>query len=504
MVYGIQRSTEYLSRLSPPPKYCTVSYVWGETKDIDVESVDWKVPITSEEKLHFMLDACARQGFTYVWCDLLCIRQGSADRDPRVKEDQHVELVKMQQYYANSSATIVLGQHYKTFASRWSKVAPVLRIWAADRAATKSETLRAVWDCLGDIDSVIHDSHESWFWRVWTLQEAVVPRQATLMTTDGTEMNLPLFCDLIDWTYSALGTETLNTNCGNKRYDWIHPGQGVVNDRGWWVVSDNLKAAMSFRNSPMHPMQLLNITRFRRCFRPVDRLRGAYAMIDKAWQVDPDEAERQADAESNGMSRDEKERRLFEITWEKTVDKYIERDNPDLAPLLTMRIRDTPRRTWGIGEVQLQSWAETHLVGTVTAEFGKWINRTGKCCCLISPRKSSVHPPLRFLATYISSSSLATLVHEGRFKGSLRLRASGIDQIQQVHHNYGELSKMLAMLASVVKKHNVSSTLALLIRVTELSQQRHAGGPRTDHASLEAAQSALRSGAAPEAMTGLK
>ncbi|KAG8793223.1 hypothetical protein FRC17_008479, partial [Serendipita sp. 399] len=291
LVYGIQRSGDYLRELSPTPKYCTVSYVWGETQYIDVESVGWKVPITSEEKLHFMLDACARQGFTYVWCDLLCIWQGNADEDARVREDQLVELGKMQQYYAESSATIVLGQNYETFASRWAKVAPVLDIWAADRAATKRETLQAVWQCLGDIDEVIHESQGSWFWRVWTLQEAVVPKKARLRTTDGTEMNLPLLCDLIDWTYSALGTRTLNTSCGDARYDWIHPGQGVVNDRGWWVVSDNLKMAMSYRSSPIHPLQLLNITRFRKCFRPVDRLRGAYAMLDENWQVDPVEVE---------------------------------------------------------------------------------------------------------------------------------------------------------------------------------------------------------------------
>ncbi|KAG8801237.1 hypothetical protein FRC17_006693 [Serendipita sp. 399] len=402
----------------------------------------------------------------------------------------------MKQYYTNSEATIVFGLHFDTFASRWSKVAPVLDTWAQDRAAKSASTRRAVWEGLGDIDNVVHQDHDLWFWRVWTLQEAVIPTVFTrrLITSDGTQMNLPVLCDLIDWTYAALGTKALDTSCGDAQYDWIHPGAGVVNDRGWWIVSDNLKAAMSYREHPIHPLQLLNITRFRHCFRPVDRLRGAYGIMDESWHIDPIEAEKEAnkgvllsskgdvnegvlsnpntslwfrirnfltkhlgcfgheESSNNEVAgRDERERRLFEITWEKTVDKYIEREEPDCAPLLTMRVTDVQKRTWGIGEVQTDSWVETHKIGSVTAEFGKWINRT------------------------------AQLVYEGPLKGSLRLRASGVDRIKEVKCNdaygdgSGELFKILKTLNSLVEEdYDISSILTILQRAVD-SSQRHEG-----------------------------
>jgi len=309
-----------------------------------------------------------------MWCDVLCLRQDGA------YNNHSAELLKMKQYYQNSEVTIVFGLNYDIFASRWSKVAPVLDTWGADRTGRSRSTRHAVWEGLGAIDNVVHQNCDLWFWRVWTLQEAVIPTVFTrLVASDGTKMNLPVFCDLIDWTYAALGTKTLDTDCGDARYDWIHPGAGVVNDRGWWVVTDNLKVAMNYREHPIHPLQLLNITRFRRCFRPVDRLRGAYAIIDESWHVDPIEAEREVDNDHREMGRDERERRLFEVTWEKTVDKYIEREEPDCAPLLTMRISDTQTRTWGIGEVQANPWVETYKIGSITAEFGRWINRTGEC-----------------------------------------------------------------------------------------------------------------------------
>jgi hypothetical protein len=373
LVYGILRHQDYLKKLSPSPKYCTISDVWGERQYIDVPSIDWRVPITSEDKLRFIFETCAHLGFKYVWCDILCLRQDGA------YNDHSPELLKMKQYYANSIATIVFGQNYDTFASRWSKISPILDTWGTDRTAKLRSTLYAVWEGLGDIDNVIHQAHDLWFWRVWTLQEAVVPMVfSRLITSDGAEMNLPLLCDLVDWTYAALGTKTLSSDCGDSQYDWIHPGEEIVNDHGWWKVSDNLKVAMEYRNHPIHPLQLLNITRFRQCFRPVDRLRGAYAIIDESWHVDPIDVEKEVNEDPREMGQDEKEMRLFELTWEKTVDKYVTREDPDCAPLLTMRVTDAPNRTWGIGGVQANPWVETYKVGSVTVEFGKWINRTGK------------------------------------------------------------------------------------------------------------------------------
>ncbi|KAG8794831.1 hypothetical protein FRC17_008223, partial [Serendipita sp. 399] len=201
--------------------------------------------------------------------------------------------------------------------------------------------------------------------------------------------------------------------------------------------------------------------------------------MDESWHIDPIEAEKEAnkgvlsnpnpslwfrirnfltkhlgcfghEESSNNeiMGRDERERQLFEVTWEKTVDKYIEREDPDCAPLLTMRVTDVQKRTWGIGEVQANSWVGTHKIGTVTAEFGKWINRT------------------------------AQIVYEGPLKGSLRLRASGVDRIKEVKctdaygDGSGELFKVLKTLNLLIEEdYDISSILTILQRAVDLSQR---------------------------------
>ncbi|KAJ7850047.1 hypothetical protein B0H14DRAFT_2160774, partial [Mycena olivaceomarginata] len=81
--------------------YCAVSFTWGyEPPRHEVAGIPWKVPITDEGKLLFILDACARRGYEYVWMDVLCVDQTSAT-------EKSVEIPKMKDYYKNAHATIV-------------------------------------------------------------------------------------------------------------------------------------------------------------------------------------------------------------------------------------------------------------------------------------------------------------------------------------------------------------------------------------------------------------
>ncbi|KAF8169470.1 hypothetical protein K438DRAFT_1447748, partial [Mycena galopus ATCC 62051] len=81
--------------------YCAVSFTWGyEPPQHEVAGIPWKVPITDEGKLLFILDACARRGYEYVWMDVLCVDQASTT-------EKSVEIPKMKDYYKNAHATIV-------------------------------------------------------------------------------------------------------------------------------------------------------------------------------------------------------------------------------------------------------------------------------------------------------------------------------------------------------------------------------------------------------------
>jgi hypothetical protein len=218
--------------------YCAISHVWGKTQSFTVAGIPWKVSVSTKEKLIFILKACEARGYDYVWIDLLCVNQDSAP-------DKAAEMPKMRQYYQDAHATIVFGSDWKNFASQWKGAEARIKDWNGDW----QRVIKADWDGFADIDMFITDD---WFWRVWTLQETVIPATTTplgtvvtapapftsarLLTSDGAPMDVLGLCDVIAWTYTALGKLPYTSVTG--KYSWIHPGAGVVNDHGkWWMMA---------------------------------------------------------------------------------------------------------------------------------------------------------------------------------------------------------------------------------------------------------------------------
>jgi len=343
--------TIFTTTLPQDTKYCAVSHVWGS----DVKNypefqpdVPWPVPSSSEHKVKFIVETCRKLGYKYVWCDILCIWQG---RDAPAKEDQMRETAKMRQYYGQCDATIVFGSFYSTFATSWGIVDALLTTWEKDRSREQPETLKQVWLGLGDIDTAVGgEGGDQWFWRGWTLQETILPPR--LLTSEGTVMRVKAFCELIDWTYTALGKGILDDHDSTlPSYPWIHPGAGIVNDKGWWRVSQSLRLAFSFKNTPLDPLQALAVTAHREISprHMKDTLFAAYGMIDSKWHVMDDD------------------KYTLDDVWRLTVDNYIQAK--DIAPLLAMAVTDTDHRTWAAGKAK--------YMGTVIPSAGKWLNPTG-------------------------------------------------------------------------------------------------------------------------------
>ncbi|THU84403.1 hypothetical protein K435DRAFT_806715 [Dendrothele bispora CBS 962.96] len=339
--------------------YCAVSHVWGDPAEIqqfEIRDIPWEVPIESIDKLLFILRACVEQNYEYIWLDILCIRQSKNRNDPEANKDKKREMAKMDRYYLVD--TIVFGSQYATFAEHWNEVREVVDVWKEDKTVDKKiDTRKKVWEGLGAIQTLLKDQcKDQWFWRVWTLQEAVLPRR--LYTSKGATMDFE-FCRLIDWTYTALGTRILNGKLSEAvKYSWIHPGEGVVNDKRWWQVSQGFLCAIRddrARRAELHPLEALVITKFRETRYEIDRLRGVYGMIDKRWHVF-EEAD-------------------FNRAWEAIAVKYITDrpagEHPDLAPLVTMSVtRDLGTTlTWGAGEPE--------RMGSVVPQQ-RWTNKSAK------------------------------------------------------------------------------------------------------------------------------
>ncbi|KAI5796218.1 heterokaryon incompatibility protein-domain-containing protein [Peziza echinospora] len=447
--------------LDPPPKFCTVSYVWGDLKHdqgVHVPGIPWFVPVESEHKLRFMLESCLRQGYKYAWIDLLCIRQGDHN-DPQVKSEQLQEFPKMRKYYADAHATIVFGEKYRTFATSWAEVAVVYDLWVADRETVEGtngqyedQTLTVVWNGLGAIDNLLSDT---WFLRVWTLQEAVLPfLYSQLITSDGVKMNLRALFELVDWTAKALGTNLLNESCGDARYDYIYPGAGVVNDHDWSNIS-KLLSVFNFKESPIHPLQLNRIMENRVTSRPVDRWRGVYGILSPKWHVDATQVEAQL-AKMPGLSRQEREEYLAVHTWHATMDKYIEDEHPDCTPLLEMRVNTKdqyPKRSWCFGDE----------CGKMVPGYGQWINHSMR----LGP------------------------------SGELHLTAAGISKIEDASETFGdgsgELGGILYELqsyAASVRKPDISAVLQILLNaIIEAASHDDAETSETVEACIQTARS---------------
>ncbi|KAJ8502840.1 hypothetical protein ONZ45_g11389 [Pleurotus djamor] len=448
---GTLRDRDHLLQLPSFPAYCTVSYVWGPTRLLTVNSVSWGVPITNEHKLTFMLEACRRMGFQYVWIDTLCIDQSS-------DEDKGREVVKMREYYGNSLATVVFGDKYEVFASNWSKLEPILSVWETDQAGYKEETLRTVWEGLGDVNRVMADG---WFWRVWTLQEAVIPlatETCTLLTSDGDPMRLDVLANLIMWTTRALAVGQLNARSGKAAYDWVHPSSGVVytypTSGPWCEILREILSAMGSKTHKMHPIKLLELTRDRHSSNPVDRLRGAYGFVEEKWQVNDMEVHREV-ALQPGLDEAEKQEMTFQILWRKSVEKYFDDGVHDCVSLLSMRVTQFPNRTWdcapalptqrpGGGKWNMDVWLRWREIsegwelarfphGSIGHEVGRWINPTAK-------------------------------VSE---KGELSLKIAHLEPLAMiVNHSFGDGSGDLFALYNTLEhfseKYDISTILALL------------------------------------------
>ncbi|THU84413.1 hypothetical protein K435DRAFT_870299 [Dendrothele bispora CBS 962.96] len=425
--------------------YCAVSHVWGDPAKIQqfkIKDVPWEVPIESIDKLLFILRACAKQKYEYIWLDILCIRQSKDRNDREANKDKKREMAKMNRYYLGDA--IVFGSQYATFADHWDQVHRIVDVWEEDKTVDKKiDTLKKVWEGLDDIKTLLEDQ---WFSRIWTLQEAVLPRR--LYTSNGATMDFG-FCRLIDWTYTALGNETLNGNlCEEVEYSWIHPGEGVVNDQGWREVSQGFLCAINndrARRAELHPLEALVITKFRKSRYEIDKLRGVYGMIDKRWHVF--------------------EETDFKRAWEATTVKYITDrpagELPDLAPLVTMSVTkdlETPL-TWGAGE--------SERMASVVPQR-KWTNKSGNTklvlhltasgICKISSYGTAAYGDgsgeLGELIWNLSQvggdiSAILSLLTRAVHHSEVRMTSNGIDGLQEVTQDIGDANAVSSGLREI-------------------------------------------------------
>ncbi|CAG8731975.1 5383_t:CDS:2, partial [Acaulospora colombiana] len=257
-------------------------------------------------------------------------------------------------------------------------------------------------------------------------------------------------------TVAELSTGNLD---GYPKYDWVHPGQGMVIDRidrGWSPI-ETLKEALS-----------------------------AYAILNEIWHIDPLRAEKEA-SKDIALSTQDYHEKIFHVTWQMTVNKYINRKIPDCTPLLSMRVTQFPSRTWDCAPWLPDSITHPENGTWNPAPWLKWKNVTES---MNDDWGISVvgRPVGEFRIEYgrYTNSTAELVLDDGPTKGSLRLKASAIKKIAQIKFGRsfgdgsGEVMRLLKLIIQLQKEYDISAIVILLLRAAEYTLRHRVQGGAED------------------------
>ncbi|KAF3930110.1 hypothetical protein ABW19_dt0206688 [Dactylella cylindrospora] len=262
--------------------YAVVSHVWGATVDIEglKYGVNWKIPIRDEQKLKQILETARLIiGERYIWMDVLCMDQRKKNKS---------EIANMKNYLAHATGCLVwLENTYNDpdWKSVLNAIKKVNRFFELDqyanalpgameaRSRTKNITLRlSVSD--KDVFDRIKDLREleaaSWFKRVWTLQEGVIPENVFFCTP---ERYITAGCYI--WTISELCESLARRFLRIGRLE----GTAIANKLQLSEIHKMLHLRNLYQKREISYWHLTQAVRTRNCKYEQDRVFGVCGMI---------------------------------------------------------------------------------------------------------------------------------------------------------------------------------------------------------------------------------
>jgi hypothetical protein len=185
-------------------EYWAVSYEWGTvTKETDYDC-GWLVPEKHTNAvgdivrlIHSKMECHA------LWMDALCVDQSSDD-------DKEAQIPLMGKYYNSCAGTVVkLTGTYEVEFIALEALADSIGIFVDELRETRFGDLKDV-DMHKNLDDVLlavsRICDDSWFTRVWTMQEYVLPKKVVLMDNVGNMLDGDKFekCTSISYIYDHL------------------------------------------------------------------------------------------------------------------------------------------------------------------------------------------------------------------------------------------------------------------------------------------------------------
>ncbi len=196
-----------------PGRYVALSYAWGSKGYGDdfiqcnqVTTKIWRNLHTALLHLRKKIRTGRMSQGTLIWVDALCIDQ----RDPEGMEERQQQILLMKEIFASAARVMIwLGLHDKSSMQIW-------RSTEFAQPGSPKEMIRNVfqWNIKMREDFI----RRPWFRRVWTFQEVILSRKATLLCGDS-EMDWHHFCMIWKERYDLM--QRLRPEIRERRVDHI-------------------------------------------------------------------------------------------------------------------------------------------------------------------------------------------------------------------------------------------------------------------------------------------
>ncbi|KAI0895030.1 heterokaryon incompatibility protein-domain-containing protein [Annulohypoxylon nitens] len=260
-----------VASLSTISEYETVSYVWGDFTDlVDIELDGRKVGVT--KNLHVLLHRLRRKSkIRSVWIDQLCINQ-------KDNEERSIQVRLMRQIYSKCSCGLIwFGELHENVTLEDAKIVVdfftyigvFLRtgseeghpkpIFASSEALSKRflTALRSIsyYEC-------------PWWLRIWTVQEAVLPKQSTIVWGP---FEIP-------WDIFILGARTFTFTAFSK----LKIVSNLSPEEQWAVfnIFRQVKALANANNLKHDPISVMTRWRGRQATDPRDQVYALTGLND--------------------------------------------------------------------------------------------------------------------------------------------------------------------------------------------------------------------------------
>ncbi|KAF9891568.1 hypothetical protein FE257_003579 [Aspergillus nanangensis] len=290
--------TSTLSELAKMTRYATISHVWGDhgiELDGTAYGVAGPIPIRNEEKLVRILEAArVIVGERYVWIDILCL-----DQDYPRPHKLQAEVAEMGRYFRNATGCFVwMDDAFDDCGEDWAgdvlgSLEAINRFWAMDRQGVSMNPESGAPHGLGPSTGIGKAADEMpgpealewirkvrklerapWFRRVWTLQEAVVPKDFLICAPERHMISCSILCGLVGLVEAAARRLLL---------DGAMESVEIIHELHSSEVYKILKLRKLYQHGEVGFWHIAQAVRSRSCTVENDRAMGVSGMLQRTW-----------------------------------------------------------------------------------------------------------------------------------------------------------------------------------------------------------------------------